>query len=271
MKKKRTSMWIQISTWAIVIILISPIIYMVLMSFRLPLEVFSISPIFRPTLSNYANMLDRIRLGKYFINSIIVATSSTAMSLLLGTVAAYSLVRFAYVGRKFLLFLLLFVRMMPPIGIIVALFLMMRGWGLTESYMAILLIYTVFNTPFVAWMMRGFFMGVSEELEFSAMLDGCSRLGAFVRITIPLCASGMVATAIFTFTLSWNEFFFALIFTAGSTKTVPVVIPELIADTGIYWGEIGSAGTLALLPILVFTWFVQKHLIRGLTFGALKG
>ncbi len=271
MRKKRTSMWIQISAPVIVIILISPIIYMVFMSFRLPSEVFSISPIFRPTLSNYANMLDRTRLGKYFINSIIVATSSTGMSLLLGTVAAYSIVRFTYAGRKFFLFLLLFARMMPPLAIIVALFLMMRGWGLTESYMAIVLIYTVFNTPFVTWIMRGFFMGIPEELEFSAMVDGCSRLGAFMRITIPLSAAGMVATAIFAFTISWNEFFFALIFTAGNTKTVPVVIPELISEMGIYWGEICSAGTLALLPIVVFIWFVQKHLIRGLTFGAVKG
>lgn len=255
----------------VIVLFIYPIIHMLLMSFKLPKELFTHWFVFRPTLQNYLELFRKIKVGTFLLNSVIVAMSSAGLSLLLGTIAAYSFARNRFLGRKFLLFLVLFIRMMPPAGALVPLFLMMNRWGLTDTFTCLILLYTAFQTPFVIWMMKGFFDSIPSELEEAATIDGCTKLGAFFRILIPLSAPGLVATSIFAFTLSWNEFLFALIFTSAKTKTIPVVVPELIGEMGIFWGQICGAGTLALLPIVLFSFLVQKHLISGLSFGAVKG
>lgn len=255
----------------IVLALIYPIVHMILTSFKQPLDLFSTYVMFNPTLTNYIDLFRKLNLSKFFLNSIIIASSTAIISITVGSIAAYSFARFRFLGRKFFLFLILFCRMMPPIGAVIPLFLMMRRWGLTDTYGCLIALYTAFQTPFVIWMMRGFFIAIPRELEEAAVIDGCTRLGAFLRVIVPVSRPGLAATGIFAFTLSWNEFLFALIFTAMNTKTIPVVVPELIGEMGIYWGQICAAGTLAMLPILAFAFFAQRNLIRGLTFGAVKG
>ncbi len=255
----------------VIVIFIWPFVHMLLMSFKIPTELFSTYFVFSPTLSNYGEVFHKLQLQRYFNNSIIVSVSSAFVSMAFGTLGAYSFARYRFKGAKFLLFLILFTRMMPPVGAVIPLFMMMKSWGLAGTHLSLILLFTAFQTPFVIWMMRGFFLGVPVEMEESATIDGCGALGAFFRITIPVSAPGLTATAIFAFTLSWNEFLFALIFTNAKTKTVPVVVPELIGEMGILWGQICAAGILAVLPILLFSYLAQKNLIRGLTFGAVKG
>lgn len=254
----------------IILVYLFPHIYMVLMSLRPPLEVFSISPIFEPTLSNYRNLFYRIDVLKHMKNSLIVALCSTAISVIIGSIAAYSISRLVVIGRKFYLLIVLFARMMPPIGSVLSLFLLIKALGLSGTYFSLIFIYVSFQAPFVIWLMRGFFASIPREMEESAMIDGCSRLQAFLRLIIPLSAPGLAATSVFVFTLSWNEFLFALIFTSDQTKTVPVVVPELITEMGIYWGEISGLGVIVIIPIAVFVFLTQKSLIKGLTFGAVK-
>jgi multiple sugar transport system permease protein len=255
----------------LVVMYISPIIYMVLISFKPAQEIFSTALVFNPTFKNYADLFRRLKMHLYFTNSTLVSLFSAFFSLVIGSVAAYSFSRYIFKGRKLLLFVVLFSRMMPPIGAVVPLYLVLSRWGLAGSLLSLILIYTAFNVPFVIWMMRGFFIGIPREMEESGMIDGCSRFGAFMRIVLPASAPGLAATAIFSFTLAWNEFLYALIFTGMDTKTIPVVVPELIGEMGVLWGQISGAGTLAILPIMIFSFLVQKNLVRGLTFGAVKG
>jgi len=269
--KKVKNHLLGVITLAVLLLINYPILYMIFLSFTPPLQLFSHSIWISPTLQNYISLFDKLHISKYIVNSLYLALGSAGLSIMLGTLCAYSLTRFKYKGRKIFLFLILFVRMFPPIGTILPLFLMIRHWNLTDTYTSLILIYAAFQVSFVIWMMRGFFMAIPIEIEESAQIDGCSKLGAFFKVTLPLAAPGIVATSIFAFTLSWNEFLFALIFTADRTKPMPVVVPELIAETGVLWGEIAGAGTLGIIPILIFSFAVQKYLIRGLTFGAVKG
>jgi len=260
-----------IITWLIILILIGPIVYMVIMSLKKPLELFSTLFVFTPTSSNYSDLFQRIQLGEYFINSFIIATCTTIVTLSVGSLAAYSFARYCFAGRKVLLFGILFLRMMPPIAAILPLFLIMKGWKLTDTYPGLIWLYVALQTPFVIWMLRGFFIAIPKELEEAAMVDGCTRFQALLKIIVPLSAPGLAATGIFSFTLTWNEFLIALIFTGWNTKTIPVAIPELIGEMGIYWGQICAAGTCTLIPVFIFCYFSQKNLVRGLTFGAVKG
>ena len=255
----------------LVILFIAPIIYMILMSFKQPTDLFSTFLVFSPTVKNYIDLFGRLNLALFFKNSIIIAMATAALSVVLGAIAAYSFARYYFPFQKFLLFLVLFARMLPPIAGVVPLFLIMRNLGLTDTYTGIVLLYTAFQTPFVIWMMRGFFLSIPKELEEAALIDGCSQLTAFFRITLPLSRPGLAATSVLAFTLSWNEFLFALIFTGTRTKTIPVAAPELIGEMGIFWGQICAAGTLALMPIFIFSFLAQEQLISGLTFGAVKG
>jgi len=163
-------------------------------------------------------------------------------------------------------------RMMPAVSVIIPFFLIMRTLGLFDTYLALIIVYVVFNLPLTIWMMRSYFNEIPKDLDEAAMVDGCSRLGAFLRVALPLSAPGLAATAILSFILTWNEFFLAMLLTGREAKTLPVMVTGFIQQTrGIVWGEMSAASTIILIPVIVFTLIVQKHLVRGLTFGAVKG
>jgi multiple sugar transport system permease protein len=160
--------------------------------------------------------------------------------------------------------------MAPEIAVLIPFYILFSKFYLLDTYPALLMIYVAFNVSFVIWMMRGFFRDVPSELEDSARVDGCSRYGALFRITLPLAAPGMVATAIFVLLLAWNEFLFALVLTGQATKTAPVAIYGFVSFHEIIWGSLFAAGTMITLPVLIFTLLVQRNLVRGLTMGAVK-
>lgn len=272
--RRRLSNWVTNGALALLLLFaLLPILWMILTSLKTPLQLIARPPVifFKPTLQSYIDLFSRAGfLARNFWNSVLIASSTALLSLFLGSLASFAFSRFRFAGARLLLFITLLTRTLPPIVAIIPLFLAMRKWGLVDTHLGLILIYTALNLPFAIWMLRSFFDAVPVDIEESAMIDGCSRLQAYARVTLPLSLPGLVATAIFLFVLAWNEFIFALIFSSVNAKTMPVVIVETIVEYKIYWADMAAIGTILVLPILVFSFIVQKHLVQGLTTGAIK-
>jgi multiple sugar transport system permease protein len=249
-----------------------PPIVLFLTSIKTDLDALSFPPkwIFKPTLQNYVDIFKASPLIRFLLNSIIVASGSTAVSLALGSLTAYGLARFKFRGSENISFWILSIRMMPPVAAIIPIYIIMKKVRLLDTPWALIIIYLTFNLPFVVWMMKGFFEDIPRSIEESALIDGCSEFVVFRKIALPLVAPGLAATAILIFIFSWNEFLFALILTGTRAVTLPVGIIGFMKETGINWGYMTAGGMLALMPVVIFTILVQKHLVKGLTMGALK-
>lgn len=206
-----------------------------------------------------------------FRNSVIVATVSTLIATGLGVPAAYAYSRFAIKAKKDQLFFILSTRFMPPVVVVIPIFLMYRDLNLIDSRTGLILIYAAFNLPFTIWMMKGFVDEVPGEYEDAAMLDGYSRLEAFWRVTLPLLVPGIAATAVFALIFSWNEFAFAVFLTTSdSSRTAPPAIAGLIGGTTIDWGLVAASAMVFAVPVLAFAFLVRKHLVAGVTLGAVR-
>ena len=257
----------------ILVITLTPYLWMLLTSFKGRLDILSPDPrwFFTPTLDNYpAVFIDKDYLP-LVLNSLIISTASTILSICIGAPAAYVFARTDFPGKEDLFFFFLTTRMAPPISIAVPLFMFFTLLGLTDTVYAVVIAHTTFNLSLVVWMMRGFFAEIPREIDEAAMMDGRSRLGAFIRVIIPMAAPGVAATAVLCFILSWNEFLYAFILVAFEGRPLTVGIPGLITPHGTLWGQVAAVTVVATLPILIFTFLVQRHLVRGLTFGAVKG
>ena len=259
------------------VITLFPIYWLAQNSFKKSLDIFAIPLVwfdFIPTLQHYvAAFIDRPFLI-FALNSLIIAVATTVLSLIFGTMAGYALARFTYWGNiKFhLSFWILSTRMMPPIVTIIPLFIFFGTLDLLNTKTAVVIAYTAFNLPFVTWMMKSYFQELPVELEEAAIVDGDTRWGAFIRIAVPLARPGLAATAIFSLILAWNELLLALILTeTQQSVTLPIGIAGRVTQYTTYWGEISAAGFLASVPIVIFAFIVQRHLVRGLSFGAVKG
>ena len=249
-----------------------PPVMLFLTSIKTEVDALSFPPkwIFTPTSNNYTDIFHTSPFFKYIRNSVIVAAMNTAASIGLGSLAAYSLARFKFRGSDNLAFWILSIRMMPPVAAIIPLYIIMKNLHLLDTPWCLVVVYLTFNLPFVVWMMKGFFEDVPREIEEGALIDGCSDFEVFRKVALPLAAPGLAATAILVFIFSWNEFLFALILTGTKAVTLPVGIIGYMKETGINWGYMTAGGMLALIPVIVFTILVQKHLVKGLTLGALK-
>jgi len=259
---------------ALVITLV-PVYWMIATSLKTQVEVFASPPTIwpeNPTVQNYVRVFARRHLGRYLFNSVIVVGTSVILSLTIGSLAAYSLARFGKDRLKQKMdFWVLAPRMIPPVALVVPMFLILHKLGLINKHLGLILVYTGFNLPFVAWMMRSFFQEIPVDLEEAAMVDGAGRLRSLRDIVLPLVAPGMVATAIFALIITYNEFFFALILTSTpAAATLPVGTAALIGKTQTLYGEMAAAGVVAAIPLVIFALLVQRHLVRGLTMGAVK-
>ena len=259
------------------IIALAPVYWMLTISLKTEVDQFAIPPkwfSFSPTLQHYTDAFVTRSFGQYLLTSAIVAVVSTLFALVIGTLAAYALTRFRLpynLDRKLSLWILS-TRMFPAIVTAVPLFLMMRDLRLLNTRLALIIVYTAFNLPFVVWMMRGFFAEVPRDLEEAALVDGDSRLGALVRVVLPLVSPGLAATAVFCLIVSWNEFLFALVLTqTDAAMTLPVGIAGRVTQYEIKWGVMSAAGVVAMMPILIFALAMQRYLVRGLSLGAVKG
>nr|WP_062339363.1 carbohydrate ABC transporter permease [Herbidospora sakaeratensis] len=206
-----------------------------------------------------------------FLNSVIVAGVSTVLATVLGVPAAWAYSRFSVKAKKDQLFFILSTRFMPPVVVVIPIFLMYRQVGLFDTKLGLILIYTAFNVPFTIWMMKGFVDEVPAEYEDAAMLDGYTRLQAFWKFTLPLLLPGIAATAVFALIFSWNEFVFAIFLTSSdAVRTAPPAIAGLIGGTTVDWGLVAAASIVFALPVLVFSYLVRKHLVAGVTLGAVR-
>ncbi|NGM83469.1 carbohydrate ABC transporter permease [Paenibacillus sp. 7124] len=250
-----------------------PYLYLLFSSFKTPSEVISSNPAFFPsryTLDNYLAMFRQLSIATYFGNSFITAAFGTLLSVFLGAMASYGLTRFSSkIGNLFLVFTL-GVRMIPLISVAIPLYRIIGEIGLMDTKLALILIYTSINIPFVIWMMLGFFDSLPKELDESARVDGCGMLGAFIRIILPISLPGLATTGIFSFMLSWNDFLFGLLFTSTSAKTVPVGISEFLTAYNLDLGPMTAAATLFSLPVMLLSFFMQNYIVREMTMGAVK-
>lgn len=227
----------------------------------------------RITLENYSRLFARFYFAKYLVNSVIVSLSTMCLSLVISTGAGYAFARFRFRGRTPLRLSFLAIYLFPPILLLLPLFIVMRSLGLLDTYWSLIIAYATWSIPFGTWMLIGFFMSLPSELEDAAMVDGCTRLGAFVRVLLPLAAPGLTAAGIFIFILSWNEFLMASMFTSSTgARTLPVAI-QLFARSEVvrYWGAIHASAVVAVLPAAILFTFIEKYLVQGMTAGALKG
>jgi len=252
-----------------------PIVWMILTSLKSNREITQETSLVPQALTtaNYVSLFSGREFGSYLANSIIITAASVAIALILGTQAAYVLARFRLRAgmHRYVGFSLLMVRLLPPIVIIIPLFLVAQQFGLLNTRLSLIIVYAAFNVTIVVWMMESFFREIPIDLEEAAMVDGDTRFAAFRRIVLPLAAPGLVATGIFAVITTYNEFLFALVLTSTpAAETMPVGAATLIGRINVDWGAMSAAGVIGALPIVIFSLFVQKHLVRGLTMGAVK-
>jgi len=205
-----------------------------------------------------------------FVNSLIIAFGSTVLSVGLGVMAAYAFSRFKVPAKDDLLFFILSTRMMPPIAVAIPIYLMYRELGLSDTRLGMILLYSAVNVSLAVWLLKGFIDEIPREYEEAAMVDGYTRLQAFRKVVLPQAATGIVATAIFCLIFAWNEYAFAVLLTSGTAQTAPPFIPIILGEGGQDWPAVAAGTTLFLVPILVFTILLRKHLLRGITFGAVR-
>lgn len=262
--------------WALVLIVATPLLWMLATSFKPDNEVFALPVTLLPeewTLEYYALLLTETSFPRYFANSAMVATATTLVVIALATLGAYSLVRFRYRGREAIASAVLLSYLLPSVVLIVPLYLMMVRLGLANSLASLVIAYTSFALPYALWLLRSFMAAIPEDLESAAMIDGASRMQAFVDVTLPQALPGIVSTALFTFILAWNEYLFALVLvTADDVRPLTTgVMTMLVSGFNIEWSLLMAASVMMSVPLIVILAFLQSYLVRGFGAGAVKG
>jgi multiple sugar transport system permease protein len=253
--------------------LLIPLYWMFITSIKPSDDYLAVPPIWfpdEPTLLHYTAALYAYRGLDGLINSLIISTSATILSAFFGTLMAYSLARFN-TGGQHLSFWVLSQRFLPPIAVVLPFFLIYRVLRLNDTHVGLIIAYTVFTLPVSVWMMFAYFRQMPGSLEEAALVDGCTRWQSFWRVAVPLAVPGIVAAAVFAFIACWTEFFFALILTSRNAFTLPTVFRAFLGFQGALYGEASALAIVSLVPSIALGILVQKHLVRGLTLGAVRG
>lgn len=261
--------WIAFFAWTLV-----PIAWVLITSIKPPAEAFRIPPSwsFQPTLGGYRTILSDPAIMHAFWNSAVISVLSTLLVLVVALPAGYGYSRFRFRGRSLSAVILLVARMFPPIVIVPGVFAFLRGTGLYDTHLVLVFLYASFTVSLSTWMMKAFFDDVPLHIEEAALVDGQTRVGAFFKVTLPIAAPGVVATTIFTFILSWNEFLFAFMFTSERAKTAPVeFVGIFLRESGVQWQLMSAGACLLMLPTLGLSWVIHKYFVKGLGLGAVKG
>lgn len=277
---QRRNQWLlDILTYALVIVVVVfavfPLVWTLLTSLKVEADIVTKDLQYIPrriTFENYFNLWDRSGFRNLIVNSVIVTVLTLVVCMLVGSLSAYAFSRYQFRGRSQLLLFYLVIRMFPVVLMIIPLFIIMRDLHLLDTRHGLALAYTTFLLPVCIWMMKGFFDAIPPELEDAARIDGCTRLGAFVRVVLPLARSGLVATAVFIGIAAWNEFLFALMFTNNQgSRTWPVGLQLMVGEFQLPWGALSAGGITSVIPVIIFFAIVQRTLIKGITAGAVKG
>ena len=250
-----------------------PLSWIVLSSFKVEADHFSIPPKWFPeklTLQNYQTFFHNSELLNSFFNSVMTTLFSTLIALILGVPAAYALARFNWKNSNTIAFVILLARMTPPIVMVLPFFMIARYLNIANTYIPIVIALSFFSVPFAVWMMRGFFQEIPNSIEEAAMIDGCTRTQALLKVILPLSMPGLAATSILCALISWNEFLFALVLTGRDTRTLPVLVNMFVSERNIEWGVMSASAVIIVLPMVIFGLLVQNDLVRGLTMGSSK-
>lgn len=254
---------------------LGPVYWALNTSLKRDAQIISFPPTWRPdpiTLEHYVNVVTQSGIPRNYLNSIVLAVGTILLVLVLGAHAGYAAARYDFRGKNALLFVLLTTVMVPGIVTLIPVYLLAVQLGLYDTHLALILIFSAWQTPTVVWMLRGFFENIPRELDEAAQIDGCTRLGAFYRVVLPLSQPGLAAAAILVFVWVWNEFIIALSLTASEgTRPLTVGLFFFVSESGIQWGKMAAAASLALLPVILLFAFLQRRFIQGLTAGATKG
>lgn len=269
-RRRQTLFTLAAAAWALVVVF--PVLWMALMMIKPEAIMFARPPVwlFRPTLEHFEYVL-----GHGFVwnllTSLIVAVASTALVVVVGTPAAYAFARFPIRRRDDLLLFVLATRMAPPVALAIPFYLIYARVGLLDTYVGLIVAYLSFNLSFYVWVLWSFCRELPVELEEAARADGYPRAYVLVRVVLPLLRPGIIATAVLCFIFAWNEFLYAFLLGGNTIQTLPVAVPTLITSQGVKWGELSVVGIVALLPVLLVVFLLQRHIVRGLTMGAVKG
>jgi multiple sugar transport system permease protein len=276
----RPKLWLAVLrnllTWSLVLLLVFPLLWMVLTSLKPNTEMFMIPPTFlpeSPTWEHYWQLLSETPFLLYFRNSMIVTTATTVVVISVATMGAYSLVRFSYPGREKLAMLILFTYLLPQVVLILPLYLLMVSAGLANSLPSLVVAYTTLALPYSVWLLRSFMKGIPEELEWAALVDGASRMGAFVDVILPQALPGIISAALFTFILAWNEYLYALVL-VNNDEVRPLttgVMAMLFNSYNIEWTLFMAASVMMSLPLVVIFAVFQRYLTSGFGAGGVKG
>ena len=255
-----------------VLLWLFPIYWIVLTSFKTPLLINEKTPVFffTPTTENYTHLFTEFNFARPLWNSLVVTSISTLVVIILALLAAYALARMDVPGGNNIAIWMLSLRFMPPIAIVIPFFIAWQRLGIIDTHLGLILVYVSFNLPFAVWMLRGFLVEVPRDLDEAAMLDGLGHVAILRRIIFPVIAPGVAVTAIFTFVFAFNEYLMALVLTSRNASTVPVTVAKFIQPYSILWGDVGAAATIQLVPILVVVFLLQRHIMRGISLGAVK-
>ncbi|MFL5942372.1 MAG: carbohydrate ABC transporter permease [Gaiellaceae bacterium] len=258
------------------VVMVFPVFWMISTALKTNDKIYSFTPTWfpgNPTLHHFQAAINRPYFWTDVKNSVIVVVAVVAIALALSFFAAIALAKYRFSGRKLFIVLVIGIQMLPPAGLIIPLYVVLAKYGQVNKLTGVILVYLTFALPFCVWTLRGFLLGIPKELEEAAMVDGSTRLGAFVRILLPLVAPGLVATSVFAFITSWNEYIFAsTLLHDGRTQTITVWLSYLYGGNRfVDWGAIMAASTLIAIPVVIFFLLVQRRIAFGLTAGAVRG
>jgi len=256
----------------LVIVFVFPIYWLFMISFKTPAEIFAFPPKWYASKFQFGNYVGLFKDGDAVsvLNSLILAGTSTVIAMVLGTMAAYSLVRFKTGGENLAVWIIS-QRMVPPIAVVFPIFLLYVFFGWVDSYHGLIILYTAFNLPYVIWMMRGYIEDIPLELEESALVDGWTRWQVLWRVVFPMARTGLFATAVFTFVFAWNDFIFALVLTRTGVITYTVQVTHYFGGQSNFWAKIAAMSVLGTAPVFIAVAFMQRYLVRGISMGAVKG
>jgi multiple sugar transport system permease protein len=267
---------INLAVWLLILLVVFPLIWMVLTSVRPQTELFHIPPVLLPssiTFSHYIRLLTGTRFPMYFRNSMILATSTTVVVIVIATFGAYSLARFRYPGREQFSLLILMTYLLPSVVLVIPVYLLLVSVGLANTIASLVVAYTSFALPYALWLLRSFISGIPEDLEAAALIDGAGRLGAFFDVVLPQALPGIISTAIFTFILAWNEYLYALVLvnSDGAKPLTTGILTLLIGPVNVEWSLLMAASVMMSLPLIVIFTFLQGYLTSAFRAGGVKG
>jgi multiple sugar transport system permease protein len=271
--RMRTQMVLFVALCAFTAVNLTPILWAFMTSIKLPVDAFAVPPklVFTPTFQFHTQVWVEKGFWHFLINSVVISVSTVCVSVPIGTMAAYGLSRMRGVGTRGVLFGLLAIRMFPHILLAIPFFVIASFVDLIDTYLVMVMALVAINQPFTIWLMRSFFLDVPIELDEAACIDGCNLWQTFTRVALPVVRPGLWVTSLFSLLLAYNEFLLALVLTGPNTKTLPVAIAEYGGEDINYWSLSAAAAIGIMLPIVVFMMLLQRNLVRGLAFGAVKG